>query len=65
MLKSTDVNSIVHYRGYVLLEQQNRSWLVRPERSPITILPFRTKTCSLIEVKNELDLKISNNNQSL
>ena len=47
------------YKGFVLLEQQNNSWLVRPERSPMYLLPFRTPVCSLVEVKKILDYKLS------
>ncbi len=49
----------IRYRGFLLLEQPNQSWLVRPERSPMVLLPFRTKACSLNEVKNLLDKKLS------
>ncbi len=49
------------YRGFLLLEQHNQSWLVRPERSPMYLLPFRTHICSLTEVKNLLDNKLDNN----
>ena len=37
-----DPQYAIRYRGFVLLEQQNSGWLVRPERSPMTLLPFRT-----------------------
>ena len=50
---------ILHYRGFLLIEQHNKSWLVRPERSPMMLLPFRTKICSLQEVKKILDMKLS------
>ena len=43
--------AVVRYRGYLLLPQTNQSWLVRPERSPMQLLPFRTPTCSLADVK--------------
>ena len=52
--------TILHYRGFLLIEQHNKSWLVRPERSPMLLLPFRTKVCSLQEVKQILDMKLSN-----
>ena len=48
----------VRYRGFVLLQQRNRSWLVRPERSPMTLLPFRTPTCSLEDVKALVDWRL-------
>ena len=51
--------AVVRYRGYLLLPQINQSWLVRPERSPMMLLPFRTPTCSLADVKALLDLRLS------
>ena len=48
----------VRYRGFVLLQQTNHSWLVRPERSPMTLLPFRTPTCSLADVKALVDWRL-------
>ncbi len=50
---------IIRYRGFVLLEQPNQSWLVRPERSPMVLLPFRARNCSLLEIKAILDKKLS------
>ncbi len=49
----------IRYRGFILLAQPNQSWLVRPERSPMLLLPFRTNRCSLEEVKRFLDLKLA------
>ena len=49
----------IRYKGFLLIEQDNKSWLVRPERSPMQLLPFRTSTCSLLEVKKLLDLKLA------
>ena len=51
--------AVVRYRGYLVLPQINQSWLVRPERSPMKLLPFRTPTCSLADVKALLDLRLS------
>ena len=51
--------AVVRYRGYLLLPQTNQSWLVRPERSPMKLLPFRTPTCSLSDVKALLDWRLS------
>ena len=51
--------AVVRYRGYLLLPQANQSWLVRPERSPMQLLPFRTPTCSLADVKALLDWRLS------
>ena len=48
----------IHYRGFLLLAQPNNSWLIRPERSPMKLLPFRTHICSLEEAKNLLDIKL-------
>ncbi len=50
---------VVRYRGFLLLQEHDQSWLVRPERSPMLILPFRTKRCSLNEVKKILIEKLS------
>ena len=52
-------NSIIHYKGFLLIEQLNRSWLIRPENSPLLLLPFRTDICSLVEAKQLLDARLS------
>ncbi len=52
-------DSVIRYRGFLLLEQPNQTWLVRPERSPMLLLPFRTKKCSLIQVKAFLDERLA------
>ncbi|MAR05853.1 MAG: hypothetical protein CL862_01950 [Cyanobium sp. NAT70] len=57
--------SAVRYRGYLLLPQSNRSWLVRPERSPMKLLPFRTPNCSLADVKSLLDWRLSQLNENI
>ena len=51
--------AVVRYRGYLLLPQTNQSWLVRPERSPMQLLPFRTPTCSLADGKALLDWRLA------
>ena len=51
--------AVVRYRGFILLPQNNQTWLVRPERSPMRLLPFRTPTCSLADVKSLLDWRLS------
>ena len=51
--------AVVRYRGYLLLPQINQGWLVRPERSPMQMLPFRTPTCSVADVKALLDWRLS------
>tara|TARA_Y100001968_G_C19343018_1_gene710546 strand:- start:484 stop:690 length:207 start_codon:yes stop_codon:yes gene_type:complete len=53
----------IRYRGFLLLEQHNKSWLVRPERSPMLLLPFRTHICSLLEVKEILDRRLDENKE--
>lgn len=53
-----DPQYAVRYRGFVLLQQRNESWLVRPERSPMTLLPFRTPSCSLEYVKALVDWRL-------
>ena len=53
-----DPQLAIRYRGFVLLQQRNNSWLVRPERSPMRLLPFRTPTCSLADVKALLDWRL-------
>ena len=55
----------IRYRGFVLIGQINGSWNVRPERSPMTVLPFRTPTCSLEDVKALVDWKMSQEQQQL
>ncbi len=51
----------IRYRGFVILPQTKNRWLVRPERSPMSLLPFRTCKCSLSEVKALVDLRINQN----
>ena len=51
----------VRYRGFILLQQPNQSWLVRPERSPMQLLPFRTAICSIEDAKSLVDYKIQAN----
>jgi hypothetical protein len=40
------------------MQQPNQSWLVRPERSPMQLLPFRTAVCSLEDAKSLVDWKL-------
>ena len=54
-----DHNPIIRYRGFLILRQPNQTWLVRPERSPMLLLPFRTHKCSITEVKEILERKLS------
>ncbi len=55
----TRLKTVIRYRGFLLLKQENQSWLVRPERSPMVLLPFRTSVCSLAEAKKILDIRLS------
>lgn len=50
--------SVVRYRGFVLIPQSDLTWLVRPERSPMRILPFRTPASSLTDVKALIDWRL-------
>jgi hypothetical protein len=49
---------VVRYRGFVLIPQVDLTWLVRPERSPMTVLPFRTPASSLTDVKALVDWRL-------
>ena len=55
--------TVIRYKGFLLIEQENKSWLIRPESSPLVLLPFRTNVCSLIEAQKLLDKKLSNKEQ--
>ena len=48
----------LRYKGFILLQEENKTWLVRPERSPMKLLPFRTHRCSLSEVKAILNRRL-------
>ena len=50
--------SIFRYRGFLFIQHSNESWLVRPERSPMRLLPFRSKKCSSKEIKAILDSRL-------
>ncbi|MCT0198435.1 hypothetical protein KQ313_01870 [Synechococcus sp. CS-1325] len=50
---------MVRYRGFVLLPQPDLTWLVRPERSPMGVLPFRTPASSLDDVKALVDWRLN------
>jgi len=52
-------SSIVRYRGFVLIPQADLGWLIRPERSPMTILPFRVPPNSLSDVKALVDWRLT------
>jgi len=51
--------SVVRYRGFVLIPQPDLTWLVRPERSPLRMLPFRAPASSLEDVKALVDWRLS------
>jgi len=62
---SESISESVRYKGFLFLEQQNKSWLIRPERSPLLLLPFRTTICSLIKAKQILDKKLSSKKETI
>jgi hypothetical protein len=53
------VLSVVRYRGFVLIPQEDLTWLIRPERSPMTILPFRSPASLVMDVKSLIDWRLS------
>ena len=56
--RSSTPLAVVRYRGFVLIPQADLSWLVRPERSPMAVLPVRTPTSSLADVKALVDWRL-------
>jgi hypothetical protein len=52
---------IVRYRGFVLIPQKDLSWMVRPERSPMKLLPFRAPASSVEDVKALIDWRLDQN----
>lgn len=50
---------VVRYRGFVLIPQADLTWLVRPERSPMVVLPFRAPASSLADVKALVDWRLA------
>ena len=50
---------VVRYRGFVLIPQNDLTWLVRPERSPMTQLPFRTPASSVDDLKALIDWRLN------
>ena len=50
---------VVRYRGFVLIPQSDLTWLVRPERSPMTLLPFRAPASSVEDVKSLIDWRLA------
>lgn len=55
-------HSVVRYRGFVLIPQTNLTWLVRPERSPMRMLPFRAPASSVADVKALVDWRLNQPN---
>ena len=53
----------IRYRGFLLLQDSNHGWLVRPERSPMAVLPFRTGPNSLAEIKALVDQRVGDQSQ--
>jgi hypothetical protein len=51
--------SVVRYRGFVLIPQEDLTWLVHPERSPLLMLPFRAPASSLEDVKALVDWRLN------
>ncbi|MCP9850360.1 hypothetical protein KBY88_11150 [Cyanobium sp. Morenito 9A2] len=49
---------VVRYRGFLLIPQDDLTWLVRPERSPMEVLPFRTPASSVADVKALVDWRL-------
>ena len=52
---------IVRYRGFVLIPQKDLSWMVRPERSSLKLLPFRAPASSVEDVKALIDWRLDQN----
>tara|TARA_B100000700_G_C14396970_1_gene557438 strand:+ start:321 stop:536 length:216 start_codon:yes stop_codon:yes gene_type:complete len=68
-MKFTDhYQKVIRYKGFLLIKEPNESWLIRPQRSPMLLLPFRIPLCSLAKAKQILNRKLSSikqeNNQS-
>ena len=53
------VRATVRDRGFVLIPQADFTWLVRPERSPMHLLPFRAPASSLADVKALVDWRLA------
>jgi hypothetical protein len=57
-LRALGLRATVRYRGLVLIPQADLTWLVRPERSPMHLLPFRAPASSLADVKALVDWRL-------
>ena len=62
-LLEEEKRAIARYRGFIFIKQWNGGWLVRPERSPMYVLPFRTTFCTLLDVQKIVDAKITNSDE--
>jgi len=49
----------VRYRGFVLIPQGDLTWLIRPERCPMRVLPFRAPASSISDVKALIDWRLN------
>ena len=49
----------VRYRGFVLIPQADLTWVVRPERSPLELTPFRAPASSVQDVKALVDWRLN------
>jgi len=52
-------NTPVRYRGFVLVPQSDLTWVVRPERSPLELTPFRAPASSVQDVKALVDWRLN------
>ena len=57
-MQASGLRTVVRYRGFLLIPQADLSWLVRPVRSPMRALPFRTPASSLADVKALVDWRL-------
>ncbi len=58
-LESNTPLHVQRYRGFVLIPEDDLSWQVRPERSPMHVLPFRAPACSIADVKALVDWRLA------
>ena len=49
----------LRYRGFVLIPQTDLTWVVRPERSPLELMPFRAPASSIEDVKALIDWRLN------
>ena len=49
----------VRYRGFVLIPQADLTWVVRPERSPLELTPFRAPASSVQDIKALVDWRLN------